>query len=286
MPILLDGKKASEAIAASLQSRIAASSVRPKLVIMQVGEREESSAYIERKKAFGKKIGAGVIHERLLETVSEGVLLSRIEELNADSSVHGILLQLPLPKSLDRARLLAAVDPRKDVDGLAPNSHFTPATARGILELLQFYHIPIRGKKAVVLGRSALVGTPTAEVLRRASAEVTVCHSGTTNTMEVTKASNIVVAAIGKPRLIGADYFRDDKTQVVVDVGITAVTGKRSERLEEEIPKRKLVGDVDFDAVKDMVAAISPVPGGVGPMTVAALFQNLVEADQRQTLKS
>ena len=143
--------------------------------------------------------------------------------------------------------------------------------------------IPVRGKKVTVLGRSALVGIPTAEFLRQKGAEVSVCHSQTPNTKEITRASDIIVVAIGKPRHIGAEYFRGDKTQVVVDVGITAVTKSGMEKLEEEVPKRKLVGDVDFDIVKNIVAAISPVPGGVGPMTVAALFENLIEAYERQS---
>lgn len=285
MVLLLDGKKAAEAIAVSLKSKIANLGTNPRLVIMQVGEREESNAYIERKKAFGKKIGVEVVHKRFPETVTGEALLSRIKELNADSSIHGILLQLPLPERLNREKLLAAIIPSKDVDGLAPNSTFTPATARGVLSLLSFYGLETKGKKAAVLGRSALVGAPTAKALEKAGAEVTVCHSETPNTEEVTKESDIVVVAIGKPKLVNAEYFRDDRTQVVVDVGVTAVSERGIERLEEEIPRKILVGDVDFEAVKDRVAAISPVPGGVGPLTVASLFENLLEAYERQRVR-
>lgn len=283
MSLILDGKKVRDEIAKTLRKKIAAVSSKSTLAILQIGDREESSAYIERKKRFGDDIGAQVLHTQIPESASESDILSYITTLNADGSIHGIILQLPLPPRLNKKKLLDAVVPEKDVDGLATGSRFTPATARGILELLEFYRIPIRGKSAAVLGRSALVGTPTAEALRNTGAAVTVCHSGTRNTKEVTRASDIVVVAIGKPRLIDAHYFRSDKTQTVVDVGITAVTEKGEERLEEEIPKRRLVGDVDFEQVKELVAAISPVPGGVGPMTVAALFENLVEAYERQS---
>lgn len=285
--ILLDGKKVRDEIAKTLRGKIAAFSFPPKLAIIQMGEREESRAYIREKKLFGESIGVEVVHIRLPESASELDILLGVQEFNADKSVHGIILQLPIPAQLNKQKLIDAIAPEKDVDGLtsanvaarqAGDADATvPATARGIIELLGFYQIPIRGKKAAVLGRSALVGAPTAEVLRHAGALVTVCHSQTPNTREITRESDIIIVAIGKPRLIGREFFRDDRTQVVVDVGITAVTEKGEARLEEEIPKKKLVGDVDFEAVKDMVAAISPVPGGVGPMTVACLFENVVD---------
>ena len=277
MAILLDGVQAQTALQAKLRARIAASLRKPHLAILQVGEREASTAYIARKKKFAETIGVAVTHLSFPEEVAEAELLTRIAELNADDAVTGILVQLPLPEHLNPARILSTVALAKDVDGLATGSSFTPATARGVLLLLEFYRIPIRGKKIAVLGRSALVGTPTAEALRKAGAEVVVCHSTTENTRKVTQASDIIVVAIGKPKLIGADYFRDDRTQVVVDIGINAVTEKGTELLDEEIPKKRLVGDVNFEEVKDRVAAISPVPGGVGPMTVAALFENLVD---------
>ena|SRR3989338_1888818 len=282
MAMLLDGRRVRDEIAKTLRERIAKFSSTPILAIIQVGECEESNAYIKRKKAFGKSIGAFVRHIQLPESVSEAEVVQQIDALNTDGGVSGIIVQLPLPAHLDRVRIQNAVALPKDVDGLADGSEFAPATARGILELLRFYGIPVSGKKVAVLGRSALVGTPTAEALRKTDAKITVCHSKTPNTQEITRMSDIITVAIGKPKLVGAEYFRSDKTQTVVDVGITAVTEKGEERLEEEIPKRELVGDVDFDAVKNMVAAISPVPGGVGPMTVAALFENVVEAFEKQ----
>ena len=283
MPLILDGKKAAATIRARLRKQIASLTEKPALAIIQVGRREESTAYIERKKAFGKSVGAFVRHIQLPESVSEAEVIRQIDVLNADGGVCGIIVQLPLPAHFDRTKIQNVVAPKKDIDGLGAGSQFTPATARGIVELLEFYQIPIRGRRIAVLGRSALVGTPTAEALRNAGAEVAVCHSETPNTKEITRGSDMVVVAIGKPRLIGAEYFRSDETQTVVDVGITAVTEKGEERLEEELPRRTLVGDVDFGAVKNMVAAISPVPGGVGPMTVASLFENLVSAYEKQT---
>ena len=217
-----------------------------------------------RKKQFGEAIGARVLHRRFAEDATEAEILAEIEELNTDQTVHGIILQLPIPAHLNREKLLDAIALEKDVDGLAVGSAFTPATARGVLSLLQFYETLIQGKRVAVLGRSALVGAPSADALRKAGAVVTVCHSGTPNTKGITRASDIIVVAIGKPKFIGADYFRSDKTQVVVDVGITSLADEG------------LVGDVDFKKVAPLVAAISPVPGGVGPMTVAALFENLL----------
>ncbi|KKU77049.1 MAG: C-1-tetrahydrofolate synthase [Parcubacteria group bacterium GW2011_GWA2_47_64] len=290
--LLLDGKKVRSEIAERLRERIAKFSSSPVLAIIQAGGREESNAYIARKKAFGESIGAKVLHIRLPESVSEDELIERIKALNIDANVHGIILQLPLPEGYSKQRIIDRILPEKDVDGLTfaqsarrakgEKEAMTPATARGIVLLLEFYNISISGKKVAVLGRSALVGAPTAEALSSAGAKVTVCHSKTVNTKEITRASDVIVVAIGKPKLIGREYFREDKTQTVIDVGITAVRGSGITRLQEEIPSRQLAGDVDFEAVKDMVAAISPVPGGVGPMTVAALFENVVEAFEKQ----
>jgi len=287
MPLILDGKKCRDDIACTLRRELDALPSKPKLVIFQVGENKESAAYIAQKKKFGERIGAHVVHLSVPAAVTEHELILKIKEQNADPSVHGIIVQLPLPPSLESKRVVDAVDPEKDIDGLTSENEqlfrerkprFIPATARGVIELLERYEIPYVGKKAAVLGRSALVGAPTALLLEGKGALVTVCHSGTENTKEITRASDVVVVAIGRPKLIGADYFRSDRTQAVIDVGINAVTDEGKLKLAEEIPRRSIVGDVDFDAVKDMVAAISPVPGGVGPMTVAALFENLMGA--------
>lgn len=312
---LLDGKKVAEEIATRLKKKIKGFELKPTLAVIQIGELEESNAYIGRKKKFGEAIGAFVRHIRFSDSVVESELFVAINNLNKNASIHGIILQLPIPSALNRQKLLDAIAPEKDVDGLTStnvncrkngkNGAIIPATARGIVELLEFYKVPIQGRKIAVLGRSALVGTPTAEALKKKGAIVSVCHSKTPNTKGITRESDIVVVAIGKSKFIGADYFGNDKTQVVVDVGITAVTEKGEKRLEEEIPndeligldrfggsvgrtnlKRFVIGDVDFEAVKNIVSAISPVPGGVGPMTVASLFQNLAEAYEKQILNS
>lgn len=292
MTLILNGKTASKVIADTLRANISRMKEKPTLAIIQVGALAESSAYIARKKDIGESIGALVLHIELPESATESEIKTYLIRLNKDEHVHGVLVQLPLPNHLSGKEIIDVIAPEKDVDGLTSanvtarqegkSSAIIPATARGIIEILRFYQIPIRGKKVAVLGRSALVGTPTADALQREGAEITVCHSKTPNTKDITRASDIIVVAIGKPKLIDASYFRGDKTQVVVDVGITAVTEKGTERLEEEIPRKRLVGDVDFEAVKDRVAAISPVPGGVGPMTVVALFENVVAAYERQ----
>ncbi len=299
--IILDGRKVRDELAKELRANIEAFLGKPKLAIVQIGGNKESAAYIKQKKLFAESIGALVEHVQLPVTVSEKEVISEMDTLNRNASVHGIILQLHIPDGLDKDAIIEAIAPEKDVDGLGAGSSFTPATARGILELLTFYRIPISGRKVAVLGRSKLVGAPTARLLEKKGALVTICHSKTPDTKEVTRGSDIIIVAIGKPKFVTAEYVRDDRTQTLVDVGINAVTPIGEKKLDEEIPlpapkapararhaggrqagKAKLVGDVDFDAVKDNVAAISPVPGGVGPMTVAALFQNVVSAYEKQ----
>ncbi|MDO8620479.1 MAG: bifunctional 5,10-methylenetetrahydrofolate dehydrogenase/5,10-methenyltetrahydrofolate cyclohydrolase [bacterium] len=285
--LLLDGKKVRDEIAKTLQSKIEAFSTKPKLCIIQIGENEESSTYIRQKKMFGESIGAEVLHMKLSSDVAEDEIIGVIGKLNADSSVHGIIVQLPISEHLSQERVLDAVSPDKDIDGLCSvnvkmlwenrKGGFTPATTKGIMSLLSYYRIPISGKHAVVVGRSALVGKPTALALLNADATVTVAHQQTQNLSAVTRSADILVVAAGKPHFIQRDDVREG--QVVIDVGITAVTG---EKLEEEIQGKTIAGDVDFDDVKDIVSAISPVPGGVGPMTVASLFENLVSAYEIQ----
>jgi len=227
------------------------------------------------------------------EFITESELILKLKELNADSSVSGIIVQLPLPSALSVEKTINAIDPEKDVDGLTAvneqlfkegKPRFIPATARGIIELLEWYHLPLFDAKVAVLGRSKLVGAPTALLLKKKGALVTVCHSKTPNTKTITRRSDIIIVAIGKPKLITAEYIRRNRTQTVIDVGINARTEVGEAKLLEEIPRSVIVGDVDFDEVKDKVAAISPVPGGVGPMTVAALFENVVSAYEMQTV--
>ena len=284
--VLLDGKKVSKDRALVLSSQVKWFAETPTLAIIQVGEDERSGAYIRQKKVFGEKIGCRVLHIAFPEKSGASEILSKIQELNEDKSVHGVILQLPIPADLDSNSIIESIDPRKDVDGLHSEnakkllsgdiSGFIPATAKGVFSLLDAYKIPIAGKKAVVVGRSALVGKPTALCLNNRGAEVTVCHRGTKNMPEETKKADILVVAAGHPKLIDARHVSPNQT--VIDVGINLVTG---EKLEDEIPKNKLVGDVDFEGVSNIVGAISPVPGGVGPMTVLSLFENLILAYTR-----
>ncbi len=299
--LVLDGKKVRDEIAKTLRTKIEAFSShpphqhsrswcggKPKLVIVQVGDNEESATYIRQKKAFGETIGAVVEHQKLPGDVSEKDLLAVIAKLNADTSVHGIIVQIPIPKHLSENIVVDAIAPEKDVDGLGgvnvkrlwenKKSGFMPATTKGIMSLLSYYEIPVAGKHVVVVGRSLLVGKPTAMAFLNADATVTIAHRHTTNLSEITRSADILVVAAGKPHFIQRDDVREG--QVIIDVGITAVTG---EKLNEEITEWVIAGDVDFNDVKDIVGAISPVPGGVGPMTVASLFQNLVSAYEIQT---
>ena len=271
--IILSGTSTRDFLLPVLIERIGKLSRTPKLAIIQVGNRPDSTSFINGKKAFAARIGVIVDHTQLPESVSQEELVKLISERNADASIQGIILQLPIPAHIDRDTALNAIDPRKDVDALTSyrierwtkggSKALFPATARGIRELLEHYEINLKGKKVCVVGRSALVGTPIACMCRNEGATVTVCHSKTPDVASETRLADIVIAAIGKPRFIQGEYVKEG--QVVIDVGI-------SKSLEE-----KLAGDVDFEAVKEIVSAITPVPGGVGPMTVLGLFENLVD---------
>lgn len=279
MAQILDGRIPRDQIILRLKKRVQLLNPKPALAIVQVGNRAESNAYIKQKKIFAEKIGVVVKHLQLASNISERSLLEKIKKLNKDSSVHGVIVQLPISEHLNELDIIKAINPQKDVDGLTPGSKFVPATAKGILSLLDFYEFKLKGARAVVVGRSMLVGKPTALALLNRDVTVTVAHKQTKNLKEVTKTADILVVAIGDPKFIDSKYVK--KGQVVVDVGIN--TKKLS--LKEEIATGKsqvLVGDVNFEKVKGIVRAISPVPGGVGAMTVASLFENLVEAYKLQ----
>ena len=289
-PLLLDGKKVRDEIKSALAREVATFASKPKLAIIQVGANKESNAYITQKKKFGMEIGVSVEHMVLAEGISQISLLTQIRELNDDRGIHGIIVQLPLPSHIDTHRVLEEIDPHKDVDGLhsvnmkwlleGNSGGFVPATAKGVMTLFAYYKIPLVGVRVAVLGRSILVGKPIAFMLTNLGATVTVCHSQSVAVEKITKASDIVVVAIGKPKAIGKSYFSKD--QVIVDVGITSVKGQKS---DADISARVLVGDVDFDAVSKKAKAITPVPGGVGPMTVVSLFQNVIIAYRTQHAK-
>ncbi|MDQ3076743.1 MAG: bifunctional 5,10-methylenetetrahydrofolate dehydrogenase/5,10-methenyltetrahydrofolate cyclohydrolase [bacterium] len=273
MPQILSGTILRDTIREELRHTISQCTKKPTLVIIQVGDRPDSNTYIKQKKLFGEYIGAVVTHVFFQNSVTRDVLLQEIEKHNNDSNVHGILVQLPIPKHLDTERIIEIINPLKDIDGLTSyntkllfngkgDGHL-PATSRSIISLLDFYSIPIEGKHVVVVGRSNLVGKPTALALLQRDATVTIAHKETKDLGVITRQAQILVIAIGDPRFINEKYVLPGQT--VVDVGINLVEGK-------------LVGDVDFDGVKEIVSAISPVPGGVGPMTVASVFQNLLDA--------
>lgn len=260
---LLDGRKAREHYVSKLIERVQTLPFVPCLTIIQVGERADSDVFIKAKKSFAKKIGVNEKHIKLGADVAQSEIEELIRKNNEDDEVRGIIVQLPLPTHLNPDEIISKIDPEKDTDGLTPNTKYIPATARGIKQLLDFYEISLINKKVTVMGRSKLVGTPIAEMARKEGAIVTVCHKNSENNADKARGAEILVVAIGDPKFINENYVNEN--QIVVDVGIT--------RLGEA-----LVGDVDFDKVKDKVSMISPVPGGVGQMTVLALFENLVDA--------
>ena len=271
MPKILNGKLVRDEIMADLKKRIEILNVVPTLAIVMIGNNPDSEVYVKMKINFAKKIGVNAFVVSFSEEkITQEILLACIEKLNNDKSVHGIIIQSPLPAPLDWEVAVEKIAPKKDVDGMQGN--ITPATARGVLSLLNYYKIPVVGKKAVVMGRSRLVGKPITELMRKSGAEVEVVHSQTLEPEKITRTADVLIVAIGKPELVGAESIKEGV--VIIDVGITSVLIRDKDGVES----KKIYGDVDFDSVKDIVSAISPVPGGVGPMTVASLFQNLIES--------
>ena len=286
MAIILDGKKLSLQIAEKLKKEIKRRGKAPTLAIVQMGDIAESSAYIRHKKIFADKIGAKIFHLELSKDTSEKNLLKDIRVLNKSKRFDGIIVQIPLPKHINKRNAMEAINPKKDVDGMHSQnqakvfqgdlSGLIPATPKGVMSLLRKYKIPLQGRRALVVGRSLLVGRPMAMLLLKANATVSIAHRKTRNLSKLSREHDIVVVATGVAGLIGKDAVKQG--QVIVDVGTNAVKGPKT--LEEGV-KRRLVGDVKFAEVSKIVSAISPVPGGVGPMTVASLFENLLQA-QRQ----
>lgn len=272
---LLDGKAMSaelrEELALRVQ-RLKGKGVTPGLAVILVGDDPASKIYVKNKELGCQQVGIHSVTIRLPETASQAELEAQIDKLNADVSIHGILVQLPLPQGLDEAAALARILPEKDVDGfhlLNAGKLFTgqqgvvACTPKGAMEMLHRTGIDLSGKEAVVVGRSNIVGKPMAMLLLQENATVTICHSRTANLAEHTRRADVLVAAVGKPRFITADMVKPGA--VVIDVGINRVDGK-------------VVGDVDFDAVSAVAGFITPVPGGVGPMTVSMLMENTLEA--------
>lgn len=267
---VLDGKKIAAQIRDKLKSKVAKLQPKPTLAIVLVGEEPASEIYVRRKEAAAREIGCNFRLIQKRAAINQAELEKIVATLNKDQKVSGIVVQQPLPKKIESDVIDCLVDPRKDVDGLNPLSPFIPATTRGIFELLRAYKIKIAGKKAVVVGRSKLVGLTTALEFIKRDATVTICHSKTADLAAETKLADILVVAVGKPSLIKANMVKP--SAVVVDVGINrlAISNKRQ--------ATRIVGDVDFEGVKKVARFITPVPGGVGPTTVAGLLSNLVEA--------
>ena len=280
---ILDGKAVSLKVKESVKVRadeLKKFGVEPTLAVVLVGEDKASQTYVRAKEKACNEYGIKSVAHRLSENTTQNELLALINVLNLDDSIHGILVQLPLPKHIDTNVVLAAIDPRKDVDGFhAVNvgklvsglDGFVPCTPLGVMEILKEYGIEVAGLNAVVIGRSNIVGKPMANLLLNASATVTVTHSKTKNLKEICKNADLIVAAIGKPFFLKADMIKDGA--VVIDVGIN--------RLDDG----RLVGDVDFDEVAPKCSYITPVPGGVGPMTIAMLLNNTILAAQAKKIK-
>ena len=281
---ILDGKAVSLKVKESVKVRadeLKKFGIEPTLAVVLVGEDKASQTYVRAKEKACNEYGIKSVAHRLSENTTQNELLALINVLNLDDSIHGILVQLPLPKRIDTNVVLAAIDPRKDVDGFhAVNvgklvsglDGFVPCTPLGVMEILKEYGIDVAGLNAVVIGRSNIVGKPMANLLLNASATVTVTHSRTKNLKEICKNADLIVAAIGKPFFLKADMVKEGA--VVVDVGIN--------RLDDG----RLVGDVDFDEVAPKCSYITPVPGGVGPMTIAMLLNNTILAAQAKIAKN
>ncbi len=276
MAQLIDGKRISQEIKDELKVKVAELKAQGKtgaLAVIQVGEDPASSVYVRNKKNACAYIGIESLSYELPKETTQQELLDLIEKLNADSHVRGILVQLPVPAHIDENAIIRAIRPDKDVDGFHPQSvgamtigqkGFLPCTPAGIIQLLKRSGIEIAGKHCVVIGRSNIVGKPMALLLLHENGTVTIAHSKTRNLKELCKEADILVVAMGKPRFIGADYVKEGA--VVIDVGI-----HRNEN-------NKLCGDVKFEEVEPLASAITPVPGGVGPMTIAMLMNNCVES--------
>jgi len=273
---LIDGKKISAEIKEEVKQKVAeykANGVEITLAVIQVGNDPASSVYVGNKKKACEFVGIRSLSYELPEETTQEELLNLVKELNDRKDVNGILVQLPLPKQIDEETVLNTISPLKDVDGFHPmnvgalcigKAGFVSCTPAGIIELLKRSDVGISGKECVVIGRSNIVGKPMALLLLRENGTVTVTHSRTVDLKEVTKRADILVVAIGKPKMITADYVKDGA--VVIDVGI------------HRDANNKLCGDVDFDDVAPKCSAITPVPGGVGPMTIAMLMKNCVES--------
>ena len=278
---IIDGKQIADAVKAQVAAEtaefVARTSIIPTLAAVVVGDDPASQVYVRNKERACQKAGLGSVLHRLPAETSQEQLLELVAELNTDCAVHGILVQLPLPRHLDETRILDAISPAKDVDGFHPENvglmlqgrpRFLPCTPHGVMQMLRHEGVETCGVHAVVIGRSDIVGKPMAALLlqKGADATVTICHSRTSNIAEITRQADILIAAVGIPEFVKGDMIKPGA--VVIDVGIN--------RVED-----RLVGDVDFAAAQSVAGAVTPVPGGVGPMTIAMLLRNTLTAAQQ-----
>ena len=276
---ILDGKALANLLGENLKEKVKnlkAEGITPHFCVINIGDDTASKIYVRSKKRKAKKLGIiQDIYQMPADTKQQEVL-DLIDKLNTDPEINGLMVQMPTPEQISADELLARIDPNKDVDSLTPanvgrlwlKDHFVePATAEGIMALLKHYEIPLNGKNVVIIGRSNIVGKPLAALMLEKNATITIAHSKTQNLASLTKRADVIVSATGEPCLIKADMVKDGV--IVVDVGINRVNGK-------------LVGDVDFDAVKEKASYITPVPGGVGPLTVQFLMEAVVNLTRRQ----
>ncbi len=271
MSQIIDGKEISKQIKEELASKVKTCMIKPSLAVIQIGEDPASNAYIKGKAKAANEIGMNFRLFQYAFDTSEREIVNKIVELNNDEYIDGIIVQLPLPSGMSTKKIINAIEVSKDVDGLTDKSIarfynnrkcFVPCTPQAVIELLKRKEIEVAGKHVVVVGRSNLVGKPLVQLFLKKDATVTVCHSKTENLKELTKLADILIVAVGKKHLITADMVKEGV--IIVDVGITREDGK-------------LYGDVDFDKVEKKASYITPVPGGVGPMTVTMLLKNVIE---------
>lgn len=277
--ILLDGKTVAETKKALLKECVATCGYTPRLIIVQIGDNPASEVYVSKKAQFGKEIGVDVVVCVLPHDTTTEQAIAMVSEASARHDVHGVIVQLPVPKHINKEAVINSIDADKDVDGLTAvnmwklmddNSGIIPATALGVSALLNAYDIALEGKHVVIVGDSLLVGKSTAMHFLNQKATVTVCHDKTIDLAQMTQQADILVVAVGKPGLISSEHVRAG--QIVIDIGITRnIDGS-------------VVGDVVFDAVAKVVHAITPVPGGVGPMTVVSLFENMLHKKLTQSI--
>lgn len=277
---LIDGKKVSKELQIKLKKRVSSlrqKGIVPKLAVILVGNNAASKVYVRNKQITAEKLGIETLNINFDKNISESELIKKIDELNNDATVDGILVQLPLPKQIDESKVTQRILPNKDVDGFHPvnmGKLFTneigpqPCTPRGIMELLKYYNLEISGKNVVIIGRSNIVGRPMAAFMLNEDATVTITHSKTKNLKKITRQADIVIVAIGKAEFIDATYLKDDA--IVIDVGMNRNKAG------------KLVGDVNQTSVSKKVKYLTPVPGGVGPMTITMLMQQTIELAEKR----